>query len=103
MGTDALFDACAVNGTWQLRIAADTAGGLGTLHCWSLLVFPTVCQSGGGECDPPCPGCLPRLEIAHESSSNDRVVLRLLTIRGLLTMWGQTRCFTHDMGTDALF
>ena len=40
-----------VNGTWHLRIADDTAGGLGTLHCWSLSVFPTVCQPGGGKCE----------------------------------------------------
>jgi autotransporter-associated beta strand protein len=40
-----------VNGTWHLNITDDTAGGLGTLHCWSILVFPTICLPGGGECE----------------------------------------------------
>jgi len=40
-----------VNGTWHLNIADDTAGGLGTLHCWSIIIFPTTCQPGGGECE----------------------------------------------------
>jgi autotransporter-associated beta strand protein len=40
-----------VNGTWTLRIADDTAGGLGTLHCWSIFVSPTVCDPGGGACE----------------------------------------------------
>ncbi len=40
-----------VNGTWRLRITDDTAGGLGTLHCWSLLLSPSVCPPGGGECE----------------------------------------------------
>lgn len=41
----------SVNGTWHLNIADDTAGGLGTLHCWSLFIFPTVCPPGSGECE----------------------------------------------------
>jgi len=40
-----------VNGTWRLRIADDTAGGVGTLHCWSLIIFPTICTPGGGQCE----------------------------------------------------
>lgn len=40
-----------VNGTWHLQVADDTAGGLGTLHCWSLVIFPSACTSGGGECE----------------------------------------------------
>jgi len=65
-----------VNGTWHLRITDDTAGGLGTLHCWSIIIFPTACQSAGGECDPPCPGCQPTLEIAPDPSSDSRVVFK---------------------------
>jgi autotransporter-associated beta strand protein len=40
-----------VNGVWHLNIADDTAGGLGTLHCWSIIIFPTACPPGGGECE----------------------------------------------------
>jgi autotransporter-associated beta strand protein len=64
-----------VNGTWHLNIADDTAGGLGTLHCWSITIFPTACQPGGGQCED-CPGCPVRLEIAKDPSSDSRVVLR---------------------------
>ena len=67
-----------VNGTWHLNIADDTAGGLGTLHCWSLTIFPTVCQPGGGECEE-CPGCPVRLEIADDPSSTNRVLLKWST------------------------
>ena len=39
------------NGAWRLSISDDTAGGVGTLHCWSISIFPTVCGPGGGECE----------------------------------------------------
>lgn len=67
-----------VNGTWHLRIADDTAGGLGTLHCWSILVFPTVCPPGGGQCED-CPGCPVRLNIADDPSAANRVLLQWST------------------------
>jgi subtilisin-like proprotein convertase family protein len=68
-----------VNGTWHLNITDDTAGGLGTLHCWSISVFPTACSPGGGECDPPCPGCPVHLDIAHDPSNDSRVILKWTT------------------------
>src|SRR5205823_3679188 len=40
---------------WHLNIADDTAGGVGTLHCWSLSIVPSACQAGGGPCEP-CSG-----------------------------------------------
>ncbi len=43
-----------VNGTWHLNITDDTATALGTLHCWSLIIFPTACTDGGGTCES-CP------------------------------------------------
>jgi subtilisin-like proprotein convertase family protein len=67
-----------VNGTWHLSIADDTAGGLGTLHCWSVLVFPTVCQPGGGECEQ-CPDCPVRLDIARDPAATNRVLLKWST------------------------
>jgi hypothetical protein len=42
------------NGTWQLEIADDTGGNSGALNCWSLRVFGSVCQQGGGPCES-CP------------------------------------------------
>jgi autotransporter-associated beta strand protein len=42
------------NGTWRLEIADDTAGNSGALNCWSLRVFGSVCQQGGGPCES-CP------------------------------------------------
>jgi autotransporter-associated beta strand protein len=42
------------NGTWTLRIADDTAGGLGTLHCWSLFIAQAVGVDGNGQCES-CP------------------------------------------------
>jgi len=68
-----------VNGTWHLRITDDTAGGVGTLHCWSIIIFPTACTPGGGVCDPPCPGCPQRLDIANDPSSSSRVLLKWST------------------------
>jgi autotransporter-associated beta strand protein len=46
-----------VNGTWTLSIGDDTAGGLGTLHCWSIMIYPTACPPGGGQCER-CPGLI---------------------------------------------
>jgi autotransporter-associated beta strand protein len=42
------------NGTWRLRVADDTAGGVGSVRCWSLFVSPTACSGGGGACES-CP------------------------------------------------
>jgi autotransporter-associated beta strand protein len=42
------------NGTWRLRVADDTAGGAGTVRCWSLLISPTACSNNGGGCES-CP------------------------------------------------
>jgi len=67
-----------VNGTWHLNIADDTAGGLGTLHCWSISIFPTACTPGGGECEQ-CPGCPVRLEIARDPTSPTRALLQWST------------------------
>ena len=67
-----------VNGTWHLNIADDTAGGLGTLHCWSLIIFPSLCQPGGGECEQ-CPGCPVTLQIVRDPGSDTKVLLQWST------------------------
>lgn len=39
-----------VNGTWQLR-ATDSGGySVAAIQCWSLLLTPTLCADGGGQC-----------------------------------------------------
>jgi autotransporter-associated beta strand protein len=39
------------NGIWTLRITDDTAGGLGSLRCWSLIINGTACTPGDGPCE----------------------------------------------------
>ncbi|HEV2208066.1 MAG TPA: protease pro-enzyme activation domain-containing protein [Verrucomicrobiae bacterium] len=39
-----------VNGPWRLIVSDVAPFDVGTLHCWSLLVTPTTCTNGGGEC-----------------------------------------------------
>ena len=72
----------AVNGTWRLRIADDTAGGIGTLRCWSLFLAPTACTDGGGAC---------------ESCPEDRVIRGVLGVGSLL----QTDRLTRDDNSSA--
>jgi autotransporter-associated beta strand protein len=45
-----------VNGTWNLRVSDGTTGGVGTLRCWSLLLYPVACAEGGGFCAVCRPG-----------------------------------------------
>ena len=39
------------NGQWRLRVTDSFGGSLGSLRCWSLLLYPTVCSSGSGMCE----------------------------------------------------
>jgi subtilisin-like proprotein convertase family protein len=39
------------NGSWRLHIADGFGGSLGTLRCWSLFLYPTICAAGGGLCE----------------------------------------------------
>jgi hypothetical protein len=57
------------NGTWRLRVADDTAGGVGSVRCWSLLLSPTACSDGGGAC---------------ESCPEERIILGTLGVGGLV-------------------
>jgi autotransporter-associated beta strand protein len=58
-----------VNGVWRLRVADDTAGGLGSVRCWSLLISPTACGNSGGGC---------------ESCPEDRVIRGILGVGSLV-------------------
>jgi uncharacterized repeat protein (TIGR01451 family) len=40
----------AINGTWRLRVVDTFAQDVGTLQCWSLALYPTVCAPGSGPC-----------------------------------------------------
>lgn len=39
-----------VNGLWRLLVSDNVSGETGTLQCWSLILTPTICTNGGGEC-----------------------------------------------------
>ncbi len=40
----------ALNGTWRLRIVDGFPQDAGTLQCWTLALYPTLCTNGGGTC-----------------------------------------------------
>jgi uncharacterized repeat protein (TIGR01451 family) len=40
----------SVNGTWRLRVIDAFAQDVGAIQCWTLSLYPTVCQDGGGQC-----------------------------------------------------
>ena len=42
--------AAAVNGPWRLRVIDTGANDVGSLQCWTLALYPTVCTDGGGPC-----------------------------------------------------
>jgi uncharacterized repeat protein (TIGR01451 family) len=39
-----------INGTWHLHVVDQAAFDIGTIQCWTLLLTPSVCTDGGGEC-----------------------------------------------------
>ena len=40
----------ALNGAWRLRIIDSGPLDVGTLQCWTLALYPTLCADGGGSC-----------------------------------------------------
>ena len=40
----------ALNGTWRLRVIDSAPQNSGTLQCWTLALYPTLCADGGGSC-----------------------------------------------------
>src|SRR6185503_7289179 len=40
----------SLNGAWRLRVIDSVPVDIGTLQCWTLSLFPTVCTDGGGPC-----------------------------------------------------
>ncbi|MFY1004828.1 hypothetical protein ACNF5F_25695, partial [Escherichia coli] len=47
---------------------------------------------GGGECDPPCPGCPQSLAIFHDPSASNRVILK----------WSTSAVGYHLIGSNVL-
>jgi uncharacterized repeat protein (TIGR01451 family) len=39
-----------VNGIWQLRASDQFQGDFAAIQCWSLIITPTLCTDGGGQC-----------------------------------------------------
>src|SRR5204863_1906140 len=39
-----------VNGTWQLHVVDQAPVDVGTIDCWSLILTPSLCSDGGGQC-----------------------------------------------------
>jgi autotransporter-associated beta strand protein len=54
------------NGNWRLHIANGLGGGVGTLHGWSLFLYPVACGDGGGSCDV----CMSAIADAITAGSN---------------------------------
>jgi fibronectin-binding autotransporter adhesin len=79
-GTLATFNGLSganVNGTWQLRITDDAYLDVGTLQCWSLMLWPGTCPDGGGNC-ATCTDTV----IAGSITTNDLVQVGRLTRNG---------------------
>src|SRR5581483_4366633 len=39
-----------VNGVWKLHVVDDAQFDVGSIECWSLILTPTACLDGGGQC-----------------------------------------------------
>jgi autotransporter-associated beta strand protein len=68
-----------VNGTWTLRVTDDAPGGLGSLNCWSLFLYPAECVDGGGACES-CNG-----PFLAEIQDTDPAMTQRLGVGGLPT------------------
>lgn len=68
-----------VNGTWTLRVKDDAPGGLGSLNCWSLFLYPAECVDGGGICES-CNG-----PFLGQIQATDRAMSQRLLVGGLPT------------------
>ena len=66
-----------VNGAWTLRVIDDAPGGLGSLNCWSLFLYPAECVDGGGICES-CNG-----PFLAELKDTDSAMTQKLAVNGL--------------------
>jgi autotransporter-associated beta strand protein len=100
-----------VNGNWRLRITDNFAGSLGSLRCWSLFLYPTVCAAASGGCG----FCLP--PVSGSITTNDPIQTGRLARNNLVASCGlektcpvlndnlghhyRLHTFTNDSGADA--
>jgi autotransporter-associated beta strand protein len=61
-----------VNGIWTLRVADDTAGAVGSLRCWSLVINGTTCTPGSGACET-CGGTFFGSIAPGDATQTDRI------------------------------
>jgi autotransporter-associated beta strand protein len=71
------------NGNWRLHIADGFGGSLGTLRCWSLFLYPTVCAPGGGLC-----ALCPNVTITGATGPASFTQTNFLTYNGIPSVCG---------------
>jgi autotransporter-associated beta strand protein len=82
------------NGNWRLHIADGFGGSLGTLRCWSLLLFPTTCAPGSGICGfctPPISGSI---------TTNDLVEPTRVSRNGFVSSCGAFKAFPGTLDSN---
>lgn len=63
----------AVNGIWKLKVADDFCEDTGNIECWSLSLYPTTCDNGGGVCVPTA-SLVPRsLQVSDTTGNNNNI------------------------------
>ena len=78
----------AVNGVWTLHVVDDAAGSSGSLQCWSLNIFDTVCTVGGGACE----SCPENRTIRGTLGNGSQVQTNMLFRNGIASV-----CGTHKV------
>lgn len=80
-----------VNGAWRLLVTDDFPFDTGTLQCWSLIVTPSTCTNGGGE----CPGS--DLAVGMSANPEPAIVGNNLTYTISVTNFGPSHANTVSM------
>jgi uncharacterized repeat protein (TIGR01451 family) len=90
-----------VNGNWRLRVADQAAGDIGTIQCWSLILLPSACKDGGGE----CPGA--DLDLSMIAQPDPVVIGNRLTYTMTVTNHGPSAAknvaVTHQLPSSVIF
>jgi autotransporter-associated beta strand protein len=73
------------NGTWTLLVNDTVAGDTGELRCWSLLISPPECSSGGGNCE----GCV--TNITATLSVDSSLLTQRLVRDGVASLCGSPK------------
>jgi uncharacterized repeat protein (TIGR01451 family) len=90
-----------VNGNWRLRVTDQAAQDVGTIQCWSLILTPSDCKDGGGE----CPGS--DLALGMIAQPDPVVIDNLLTYTITVTNGGPSTAknvtVTHQLPAGVIF